>query len=65
MFGGGLSVLGAINQAVRHPPLVVDLTLRIGNGGFVVLGMALVGASLLIQRRKCPEASAQLGMERR
>jgi hypothetical protein len=38
IFGAMLTVLGALNQVARHPPLVVDLTLQRGNGGFVVPG---------------------------
>ena len=41
-------VLGVLNQIIRQPLIVVDLTMREGNGGFVVLGTALfsVGVSL-------------------
>lgn len=35
-----------LNQLIRRPPLTVDLTLRTGNGGFVVLGAALAAAGL-------------------
>lgn len=52
VFGGALSVLGAINQAVRHPPLVVDLTLQHGNVGFVALGVTLLAGAFLMQHRK-------------
>ncbi len=45
-FGGMLCVLGVINQLVRRPPIEVDLTLRTGNGGFVVLGVAMVFVAL-------------------
>jgi len=65
VFGTALSVLGAINQAVRHPPLVVDLTLQRGNGGFIVLGMALVAGGFLLQRRKRHDASASLNTQSR
>lgn len=45
-FGATLCVLGVINQLVRRPPIEVDLTLRAGNGGFVVLGAAMVFVAL-------------------
>ena len=45
-FGAALCVLGVINQLVRRPPIEVDLTLRTGNGGFVVLGAAMVFVAL-------------------
>ena len=46
VFGFTLVLLGVINQLLRHPPLVVDLTLRNGNGGFVVLGLLLATAAI-------------------
>jgi hypothetical protein len=48
--GLGLCVVSALNQALRRPPLTVDLTLRTGNGGFIVLG-AVLGAGALIAGR--------------
>jgi hypothetical protein len=57
VFGGALSVLGVINQSVRHQPFVVDLTLRRGNGGFVVVGVTLAAAGVLMHRQKQREAS--------
>lgn len=48
VFGIVLGSLGAINQLVRQPPLVVDLTLQRGNGGFVVVGLALAAAGALM-----------------
>ena len=45
-FGAALCLLGVINQLVRRPPIEVDLTLRTGNGGFVVLGAAMVFIAL-------------------
>ena len=56
LFGLGLCAAGALNQAIRRPPFVVDLTLRTGNGGFVVVGAALaaVGLSLGLARRWPP-----------
>lgn len=48
IFGGALSVLGMTDQAVRRPPLVVDLTLQRGNGGFVVLGLTLMAAGFFM-----------------
>src|SRR5262249_27232879 len=47
-FGVVLCAAGAINQAIRRPPIVVDLTLRTGNGGFVVLGVVLTGVGLTL-----------------
>jgi hypothetical protein len=60
-FGLTLFVLGTINQLLRKPPLDVDLALRHGNGGFLVLGgvCALCGGVLLGRRlwaRRCPAA---------
>lgn len=48
ILGLTMVVLGVLNQIIRQPPIVVDLTMREGNGGFVVLGTALfaVGVSL-------------------
>lgn len=57
VFGGALTALGAINQMVRRPPLVVDFTLQRGNGGFMVLGAALTAAGVLAHPRKRREAS--------
>jgi hypothetical protein len=51
-FGLFLCAAGVINQAIRQPPIVVDLTLRTGNGGFVVLGVALAAAGLALRRRR-------------
>jgi hypothetical protein len=54
-FGLTLSVLGAMNQLIRRPPFEVDLTLRTGNGGFILLGalLAAVGIALaLVPRRE-------------
>lgn len=48
VFGVALCVLGTINQLIRQPAIEVDLTLRKGNGGFIVLGMALVLAGLVL-----------------
>ena len=45
-FGLLLCATGALNQVIRRPPLAVDLTLRTGNGGFVVLGTALAAAGV-------------------
>ena len=50
VFGLVLSVLGAVNQLIRRPPLNADLTLRKGNGGFIIVGMALLTAGLLSLR---------------
>jgi hypothetical protein len=50
-FGLVLCAAGAINQAIRRPPIVVDLTLRTGNGGFVVLGVVLTAVGLMLWLR--------------
>jgi hypothetical protein len=46
-FGSLVAVIGGINQVIRPSPLTVDLTLREGNGGFVVLGVALAVIGLV------------------
>ena len=51
-FGILLCVLAAINQLIRHPPIDVDLTLRRGNGGFVILGVVLVFVGVMLARLK-------------
>ena len=51
-FGIVLGVLGGINQAVRHSPFVVDLTLQRGNGGFIVLGVMLAVTGGLLRAWK-------------
>lgn len=43
--------LGMMNQVIRHPPFVVDLTLRTGNGGFVVIGLVFIAAGIAVHRR--------------
>lgn len=50
-FGLLLALSGTINQVIRHPAMDVDLTLRTGNGGFIVLGAALALTGWLITRR--------------
>jgi Zn-dependent protease len=52
-FGLALCVFGTINQLIWSPPLSVDLSLRQGNAGFIVLGAAsaCVGGALLWWRR--------------
>jgi hypothetical protein len=44
--GAPMVLLGAVNQLVRRPPWAFDPTLRTGNGGFIVIGLALVAAAL-------------------
>ncbi len=44
--GALLTLLGALNQAIQATPLEVDLTLRHGNGGFMVLGLAILSAGM-------------------
>jgi LPXTG-motif cell wall-anchored protein len=43
-FGLSLGVFGTINQLIWRPPLSIDLTLRQGNTGFIVLGAAIACA---------------------
>ena len=50
-FGLFLSASGTLNQVIRHPAMDVDLTLRTGNSGFIVLGAALALTGWLITRR--------------
>jgi hypothetical protein len=52
-FGVMLCALATINQLIWRPPLDVDLTLRKGNGGFIVLGavVALLGVMLARSKR--------------
>ena len=47
--GAMLAIMGLANQLIRRPPWVVDLTLRTGNGGFVVLGILLASISAWTQ----------------
>jgi len=49
VFGSTLCALATVNQLIRHDPLAIDLTLRHGNGGFIVLGAALIAAGLLLR----------------
>jgi hypothetical protein len=51
-FGLAPAIFGSVNQGVRRPALTVDLTLRSGNGGFIVFGfcLALVGVVRLWRR---------------
>jgi hypothetical protein len=52
VFGFVLCVLGGVNQLIRRPPLNADLTLREGNGGFIIIGMALLTAGVLSLRAR-------------
>ena len=49
MLGLTMVVLGVLNQIIRKPPIVVDLTMREGNGGFVVLGAGLLAAGMFFR----------------
>ena len=52
-FGSGLIVVAVINQVLRHDPFTIDLTLREGNGGFILLGaMVAVLGAILPHRRQ-------------
>jgi hypothetical protein len=50
-FGFMLCALGTINQLVRNPPMDVDLTMRKGNGGFIVIGLAVASVGAWLARR--------------
>jgi hypothetical protein len=58
VFGLAFAALGAINQLIRHPPVSVDLTLRNGNGEFVVLGLTLAIAGVVLRQLKHRRAGA-------
>ncbi len=49
-YGCLLVVLASINQFIRHEPLAVDLTLRHGNTGFILVGASLAIAGLILRR---------------
>ena len=49
MLGLTIVVLGVLNQIIRQPPIVVDLTMREGNGGFVVLGTGLLAVGMFFR----------------
>jgi hypothetical protein len=57
ILGLTMVVLGVLNQSIRQPPIVVDLTMREGNGGFVVLGAALLGVGVFFRYRTTKEQS--------
>jgi hypothetical protein len=59
VFGIALCALATINQVVRRPPIDVDLTLRKGNGGFIVLGAAVALAGLMLARSEHRAARRQ------
>lgn len=50
LFGGVLVVLALINQLIRRGPLTIDLTLRQGNVGFIILGASLAALGIALQR---------------
>jgi hypothetical protein len=52
--GCGLCIVGLLNQLVRRSAIVVDVTMRTGNGGFVAVGalLAAVGFSVMLARRR-------------
>jgi hypothetical protein len=52
LFGLSLVALGLTNQLLRPQPIVVDMMLRTGNGGFLVLGLACLVSGILIHRSK-------------
>jgi hypothetical protein len=57
LFGVMLFVLGTVNQLIRRPPIVVDLTLQTGNGGFIVLGAVLAFVGVTLRRLKTRPAA--------
>lgn len=52
VIGVALGGLATVNQLIRHPPIEVDLTLRAGNGGFIVLGAVLFISGTMLARRE-------------
>jgi hypothetical protein len=59
--GALLTLLGALNQAIQATPLEVDLTLRHGNGGFMVLGLAILSAGIGARRLSGSRRSMRKG----
>ena len=45
-------VIATINQLIRREPFTIDLTLRDGNGGFVVVGATLALIGIVLQRER-------------
>jgi hypothetical protein len=60
LFGLLVAALGSVNQLIWRPAFVVDLTLRRGNGGFMVLGLVCAGGgvSYLLLRHAGPKPEA-------
>ncbi len=57
VFGSMLVVLALINQLIRRDPLTIDLTLRQGNGGFIILGASLAALGVVLRRERRLHAS--------
>jgi len=55
MLGLSMVVLGMLNQILQQPPIIVDLTMREGNGGFVVLGTVLLAVGVFFRYRTTKE----------
>ena len=51
MLGVTMLVLGVLNQIIRQTPIVADLTMQEGNGGFVVLGTVLLAVGMFLRHR--------------
>jgi hypothetical protein len=51
VFGAALFVFGLANQVVRRPEFTVDLTLRTGNGGFLLLGLVCLAIGFAARQR--------------
>jgi hypothetical protein len=51
VFGSMLVVLASVNQLIRRDPLTIDLTLRQGNGGFILLGGMLTALGLVLRHQ--------------
>jgi hypothetical protein len=47
-----LALLGAVNQFAQPQGLAPDLTLRMGNTGFIAVGALLAAAGLILRRRR-------------
>ncbi len=56
--GATMAISGALNQIVRQPPLMMDLTMRAGNGGFVALEILLLAIGLSFRYHAMKEHAA-------
>ncbi len=54
-FGIVLVAAGVINQLIQRSPIVVDVTLRDGSGGFILIGgMLALGGAIAVRARRPP-----------